>query len=56
MKEEKIQTLHPKGKQGVNISKDKYDTTTVKLDVEARNLIVCDRNSSPQMIRLAKAE
>ena len=31
-------------------------TTTVKLDLEARNFIVCSRGKSPQMIRLAKAE
>ena len=31
-------------------------TTTVKLDLEARNFIVCSRGKSPKMIRLAKAE
>ncbi len=90
--EEKILTLHPQGKQGVNISKDKYETvrqailsileeqeeirfqdlpaavdqklvdgfdgsitwyvTTVKLDLEARGLIVRDPKSSPQSLRL----
>ena len=96
MSEEKILTLHPEGKQGANISRDKYDTvkstiievlkekdalsfypliravtqrlegkfegsigwytTTVKLDLEARNIMICDRNSSPQIIRLSRAE
>jgi len=91
--EEKILTLHPEGKQGVNISKDKYDTirkailsileeqeetlfkdlpaavdrkleasfdssttwyvTTVKLDQEARGLIVRIPKSNPQRLRLA---
>jgi hypothetical protein len=96
MSEEKILTLHPQGKQGVNISKDKYDTvknaiievltekdelsfyplvravteklkgkfegsigwyaTTVKLDMEARQILDCSRGKGPQVIRLAKAE
>jgi hypothetical protein len=91
--QEKIQTLHPAGKQGVNISKEKYDTireailavlatheemffqelpqaverhltddfdgsipwyvTTVKLDLEARGLIVRVPKASPQRLRLA---
>ena len=92
--EERIMTLHPQKKQGVNISKAKYDQmrteiervlqeneslgfgelndvveeqlvgkfegsigwyyTTVKLDLEARGVIVCERKSGKaQMIRLA---
>jgi hypothetical protein len=91
--EEKILTLHPKGKQGVNISKDKYErirqailsilaeekgilfkdlpaaveqklegdfddsiswyVTTVKLDPEARGLIIRIPKSSPQRLCLA---
>lgn len=91
--EEKILTLHPEGKQGVNISKEKYDivrsailsilgqqqetpfkdlpaeverslekefdgsiswyVVTVKLDLEARGLIIRIPNSSPQRLRLA---
>ena len=92
--EERIMTLHPQKKQGVNISKAKYDQmraeierallesgplgfgelndvvgeqlagkfegsigwyyTTVKLDLEARGVIVCERKSGQaQMIRLA---
>lgn len=91
--QEKIQTLHPAGKQGVNISREKYDTireailsvltehteipfqelpqaverhltddfdgsiswyvTTVKLDLEARGLIVRVPKASPQRLRLA---
>ena len=91
--EDKVLTLHPDGKQGVNISKEKYETireamlsilaeqeeilfknlpaavdrklegdfdgstswyvTTVKLDLEARGLIVRVPKSSPQRLRLA---
>jgi hypothetical protein len=91
--QEKILTLHPEGKQGVNIDKEKYEAirqatlsilneqeetlfkdlpaavdhklegsfdgsitwyvTTVKLDLEARGLIVRDAKSSPQRLRLA---
>ena len=91
--EEKILTLHPDGKQGVNISKEKYETIrqsilsilgdqretffkdlpagverklekefdgsiswyviTVKLDLEARGLIIRIPKSSPQRLRLA---
>ena len=91
--EEKILTLHNDGKQGVNISKEKYETireailsilreqretlfkdlaaeveqklesdfdgsiswyvTTVKLDLEARELIFRVPKSSPQRLRLA---
>ena len=91
--EEKILTLHPDGKQGVNISKEKYETIrqailsilgeqgetffkdlpagvepklerdfdgsiswyviTVKLDLEARGLIIRVPKSSPQRLRLA---
>ena len=94
MSEEKIMTLHPEGKKGVNIAKDKYFvikdtivavlqegnettfddliskvkeklakkfqgsigwyTTTVKLDLEARNIITCTRGSGPQAIKLNK--
>ncbi len=90
---EKILTLHPDGKQGVNISSEKYDiirqailsvlgeqketrfkdlpaeveqklessfdgsiswyVTTVKLDLEARGLIIRVAKSSPQRLRLA---
>jgi len=92
MTEEKIMTLHPQGKQGVNIDKAKYETmkaailsaiqandgitfaelntavaaqlngkfdgsigwylTTVKLDLEARNIIERIPNQSPQQLRL----
>lgn len=92
MGEEKIMTLHPQGKQGVNINKAKYDQmaqtivdivkanegitfkalntavsakldgqfdgsigwylTTVKLDLEARNIIERIPNKSPQQLRL----
>jgi hypothetical protein len=31
-------------------------TTTVHLDLEARQVVDCSRGKSPQMIRLAKAE
>jgi len=91
--EEKILTLHPEGKQGVNINKEKYETirqailssleeqqeilfkdlpadverkletgfdgsvtwyvTSVKLDLEARGLIIRVPKSSPQRLRLA---
>ena len=90
---EKILTLHPDEKQGVNISKEKYETirqailsilgeqretlfkdlpsgverklerdfdgsiswyvVTVKLDLEARGLIIRVPKSSPQRLRLA---
>ena len=90
--EEKFLTLHPEGKQGVNINKQKYETirqailsivaeqdqilfkdlpaavdrqlqgnfdgsvswyvTTVKLDLEARGLIVRVAQSSPQRLHL----
>lgn len=93
---EKIKTLHPEGKQGVNISRAKYDTiraavlnvvedqgeilfkdlptaveaeleepfdgsltwyiTTIKLDLEARDLIERVPGSSPQRLRLAQQE
>lgn len=33
-----------------------WHTTTVKLDLEARQVLNCSRGKSPQMIRLAKAE
>ncbi len=92
--EERILTLHPEGKQGVNISKKKYEAirlailsilaeqdeilfkdlpavvdrqlqgdfdgsiswyvTTVKLDLEARGLIVRVAQSSPQRLCLAR--
>lgn len=92
--EEKIRTLHPQGKQGVNISRAKYDTiredilkvtgeqgeirfkdlpaaveavleepfdgslswyvTTIKLDLEARDLIERVPGSSPQRLRLVR--
>lgn len=88
---EKIQALHPEGKQGTNIDKDKYDAmraaieaalgeagemtfqelnqavhdrlegdfegsigwyyTTVKLDLEARNVIERVGKGSPQRLR-----
>lgn len=91
--QERIQTLHPTGKQGVNISREKYDrirgailtaldeqeeiyfkdlseeverhlqgdfdgsiswyVTTVKLDLEARGLIVRVPKASRQRLRLA---
>jgi hypothetical protein len=90
--EPRILTLHPDGKQGVNISKEKYDLirqaiigsledsgeltfselgsevsgrlegnfqgsiswyfTTVKLDLEARNVIERVAKQSPQRLRL----
>lgn len=90
--EEKILTLHPDGKQGVNISRAKYDlirgailnvieqegeipfkelpaaveanldapfegsfnwyVTTIKLDLEARDLIERIPGSRPQRLRL----
>ena len=94
--EERILTLHPEKKKGVNISRSKYDQirsaiqaaleesgpytfqglneavthklagkfdgsirwyfTTVKLDLEARGVIICERKSGqPQMIRLAES-
>ena len=92
MVHEKIFTLHPQGKQGVNIDKTKYETmkqaivdvitadegitfadlntavsaqldgkfdgsigwylTTVKLDLEARNIIERIPGSSPQQLRV----
>jgi hypothetical protein len=92
MSDEKIMTLHPQGKQGVNIDKGKYEVmkaaileaiaanegitfanlnkavsqkldgrfdgsigwylTTVKLDLEARNIIERIPNKSPQQLRL----
>jgi len=95
MSEEKIMTLHPQGKQGVNIDKAKYDSmkkaiigvvsaqegitfadlntavaeqlegnfegsigwylTTVKLDLEARNIIERIPDKSPQQLRLGSA-
>ena len=91
---EKIMTLHPDGKQGVNIDRTKYDvirqaildclaeqgeipfsqldetvaarmagpfdgsigwyTTTVKLDLEARDEIERVPGRSPQVVRLSK--
>ncbi|MDH3251716.1 MAG: hypothetical protein OEM41_02925 [Ignavibacteria bacterium] len=93
-KEARVLTLHPEGKKGVNIDKEKYRIvrdailgvlkeegtvtfnelmkrvhtrlrgrfrgsigwymTTVKLDMEARKQIVCDRGSSPQTVRLGR--
>lgn len=90
--EEKVLTLHPQGKKGVNISKQKYETirqailsileeqeeilfkdlpaavdrklegdfdgsiswyvTTVKLDLEARGLVIRIPKSSPQRLHL----
>jgi hypothetical protein len=90
--EPRIMTLHPEGKEGVNISKEKYELirqaivgsledsgeltfselgsevarrlegkfqgsiswyyTTVKLDLEARNVIERIAKRSPQRIRL----
>lgn len=90
---QKILTLHPEGKQGVNIDLTKYNQireailgvlaeqgtlafgelgdvieqrlsgrfdgsvgwyyTTVKLDLEARGVLACDRRGSRQMISLA---
>ena len=90
--EDKILTLHPQGKSGVNISRAKYDAisraiqdslranqtmafkelteevrrrlegsfegsiswyvTTVKLDLEARDVIERIPNSTPQRLRL----
>lgn len=92
MNDHRILTMHPSGKQGVNIRQDKYDfikdyilntikaegeitfsdlgdkavseistkfdgkvlwyITTVKLDLEARNLIERVPKTSPQMLRL----
>lgn len=91
---DKIMTLHPEGKEGVNIDRDKYETikqaildtlekgdhtfneltatletelqdsfegsipwytTTVKLDLEARNLIQRVAGSSPQRLQLVKS-
>lgn len=92
--EEKIMTLHPQGKQGVNISLARYETmrasiikaltdnevltfsqlteavradleakfdgsinwyvTTVKLDLEARDVVERVPNSRPQQVRLTK--
>ncbi len=89
---ERIMTLHPDGKQGVNIEKEKYEAmrqaivtalqaqqpqtfsgleqavstqlagnfdgsvswyfTTVKLDLEARNILVRVPGTRPQQIRL----
>ncbi|MDN3689134.1 DUF6958 family protein [Cyclobacterium jeungdonense] len=94
MNEEKIMTLHPQGKKGVNILKRRYDpiknfiietlqeykeisfseltdlavakltdsfdgkvtwyVVSVKLDLEARNLIERIPKTSPQKIRLTK--
>lgn len=94
--EEKILTLHPDGKQGVNISQAKYDAirtamlsavgtqgevrfkdlsaaveanlqtpfegsiswyvTTVKLDLEARDLLERVPGSRPQRIRLKESQ
>ena len=91
---ERILTLHPEGKKGVNILKRKYDTikdfiiktvkkqneisfdeltklaskelsgsfdgkvtwyiVTVKLDLEARNIIERIPNASPQKLRMKK--
>lgn len=92
MSEGKIRTLHPEGKHGVNISREKYEVvraaiietlqargemtfndlrmaveqalpedfegspgwyyTTVKLDLEARDIIERVPGSSPQIVRL----
>lgn len=89
---ERIKTLHPQGKQGVSISKDKYEmvqqailqilrergeisfqeltpevkkrigdnfdgsvpwyTVTVKLDLEARDIIERIPNREPQILRM----
>lgn len=89
---ERIMTLHPEGKQGVNIEKEKYDVvrqaiiaalqanqpqtfsgleqavsaqlagnfdgsvswyfTTVKLDLEARQVVARVPNTRPQQLRL----
>ena len=94
MSEEKISTLHPQGKKGVNILKRRYDTikdfilkilqergeisfeelsdlaveklsktfdgkvlwyvVTVKLDLEARNLIERIPKTSPHKLRMKK--
>lgn len=94
MKEEKIMTLHPTGKQGVNILKRRYDVirdfilqnieerkeisfeeltdlavdqlsdtfdgkvvwymVTVKLDLEARNIIERIPKTSPHKLRMKK--
>jgi hypothetical protein len=92
MNDDRILTMHPAGKQGVNIRRDRYDIiknyifktlksageitfsdlgdkavddissefdgkvlwyiTTVKLDLEARNLIERVPKTSPQILRL----
>lgn len=92
MEDDRILTMHPSGKQGVNILRDKYEfvkkyilttiedaqeitfsdlgdkavddlsksfdgkvlwyITTVKLDLEARNLIERIPGKSPQLLRL----
>jgi Family of unknown function (DUF6958) len=94
-KGDRVLTLHPEGKRGVNIEKEKYRIvreaivgvlkeegtvtfnelmkrvlsrlrgrfrgsigwymTIVKLDMEARKHIICDRGSSPQTVRLGKS-
>jgi len=94
--DDRILTLHPQGKEGVNISASKYSSikesiikaldssspmtfkdlvsyvrsdladafegsiswyvTTIKLDLEARNLIQCKRGKGPQQLTLANAE
>lgn len=94
MTKERILTLHPKNKKGVNIFKDKYEiirsfiiseitskgvisyqelndlavkkltgkfdgkipwyVVTVKLDLEARNIIARVPNTSPHKLRLSK--
>ncbi|MGF1635580.1 MAG: hypothetical protein ACFCUU_00805 [Cyclobacteriaceae bacterium] len=94
LKEEKILTLHPTGKKGVNILKRRYDTikdfivktienrneitfdelsdlaveklsdtfdgkvmwyvVTIKLDLEARNIIERIPKTSPHKLRLKK--
>ena len=96
MKEEKIMTLHPRGKQGVNILKRRYDVikdfilrtiqdhgeisfddlvdmaddqlspafdgkvvwymVTVKLDLEARNIIERIPKISPHKLRMKNSE
>ena len=93
---EKIMTLHPDGKQGVNIDKSKYDTVrqaieqvlreqpgttfsqltdavgkrigdtfdgsvswyvvSVKLDLEARGVLVRANERSPQRLRLVNTD
>ena len=94
MKDDKILTLHPQGKKGVNISRKKYDTiknyllqkiekhgeityselndmavkdlsktfegsvpwyvVSVKLDLEARNIIERIPKTSPHQVRMKK--